>query len=148
MRKCLDDPSALATFERSQLNHDEVQNHAETYAVHRDLLRLRREDPVISRQGAGGIDGAVLSSSCFVVRFFTKDFQQDRLLIVNLGADLELNPAPEPLLGPLEGTQWTVLWSSDNPQYGGCGTAPLDSDDNWKIPGQAAVVLYPVPAEE
>ncbi|MBV9157491.1 MAG: malto-oligosyltrehalose trehalohydrolase, partial [Acidobacteriaceae bacterium] len=44
MRKCLDDPSALATFERSQLNHDEVQNHAETYAVHRDLLRLRRED--------------------------------------------------------------------------------------------------------
>ncbi len=76
-----------------------MQKHSEMYALHRDLLRLRREDSVISRQGADGIDGAVLSPSCFLIRFFSPGFERDRLLLVNLGIDLDLNPAPEPLIG-------------------------------------------------
>lgn len=145
MRRCFDDPSALATFESSKIDHSEIQSHSAMYSLHRDLLRLRRQDPVISRQGADGIDGAVLSSFCFLMRFFSPDYQRDRLMLVNLGTDLDLNPAPEPLLGPPESMQWTTLWSSESPEYGGCGTAPLDTDENWKIPGQAAVVLHPVP---
>jgi maltooligosyltrehalose trehalohydrolase len=144
MQACLADPAALDTFERSKLDYSEIAKHAKAHALHRDLLRLRRQDPVISRQAADGIDGAVLSASCFAVRFFSPDYQNDRLLLVNLGTDLELNPAPEPLLAPPAATEWTKLWSSDDPQYGGCGTAPLDSDENWKIPGQAAVLLKPV----
>jgi maltooligosyltrehalose trehalohydrolase len=144
MRGCFDDPSAPATFDACKLDYSEVKTHAELYALHRDLLRLRRQDPVISRQGADGFDGAVLSASCLVVRFFSPDYRNDRLLIVNLGADLPLDPAPEPLLGPPENRRWVKLWSSDDPQYGGCGTPPLDTDENWRIPGQAAVVLEPV----
>jgi maltooligosyltrehalose trehalohydrolase len=144
MKACLDDPSAFSIFERSKLNHSEANSHGQIYALHRDLLRLRREDPVISRQGEDGIDGAVLSSACFVIRFFSPAYDRDRLLVVNLGIELELNPAPEPLLGPPLQTRWTELWSSDDPQYGGCGTAPLDSDENWRIPGQAAVVMHPI----
>ncbi len=145
MRQCFDNPSAVATFEHSKLDHSEVQKHSEMYALHRDLLRLRREDPVISRQGADGIDGAVLSPSCFLLRFFSPGFERDRLLLVNLGVDLDLNPAPEPLLAPPELKQWATLWSSEAPEYGGCGTAPLDTDENWKIPGRAAVLLLPIP---
>ena len=145
MKECFDDPSALRTFERSKLDHSEVQKHFQMYDLHRDLLRLRREDPVISRQGADGVDGAVLSPGCFLLRFFSSDYRGDRLLLVNLGADLELNPAPEPLLAPPEHTEWAKLWSSDDPQYGGCGTAALDTEQSWKIPGQAAVVLHPQP---
>ncbi len=144
MKKCFDDPSSPQTFERSKLDFSEPQKHAEAYALHRDLLRLRREDPVISLQGEKGIDGAVLSANCFVLRFFSDDFKNDRLLLVNLGVDLDLNPAPEPLLAPPYSSLWTKLWSSDDPQYGGCGTAVLDSQENWKIPGQAAVVLHPI----
>ncbi|MBV9265525.1 MAG: DUF3459 domain-containing protein, partial [Acidobacteriaceae bacterium] len=66
------------------------------------------------------------------------------LLIVNLGPDQELNPAPEPLLAPPQDKQWAMLWSSEDPRYGGCGTPPLDSDENWNIPGESAVVLRPV----
>jgi maltooligosyltrehalose trehalohydrolase len=144
VQACLDDPAALATFDKSKLNHAEVQTHSEMYALHRDLLRLRREDAVISRQGEDGIDGAVLSSGCFVLRFFAPGFRNDRLLVVNLGVELHYNPSPEPLLGPPEGMEWKKLWSSEDARYGGCGTAALDTEENWRIPGQAAVVLRPV----
>jgi maltooligosyltrehalose trehalohydrolase len=143
MRGCFDDPSAPETFERTKLDHSEIDTHTCMYALHRDLLRLRKHDPVISRQGADGLDGAILSPSCLIVRFFSPHYRNDRLLVVNLGADLQWNPAPEPLLAPPLEAQWMKLWSSDDPLYGGCGTAPLDSDDNWRIPGQAAVVLHP-----
>jgi hypothetical protein len=70
----------------------------------------------------------------------------DRLLLVNLGADLDLDPAPEPLLAPPADALWRVLWSSDDVAYGGEGTAPLETRYNWRIPGHAAVVLEPMPA--
>jgi maltooligosyltrehalose trehalohydrolase len=143
MKKCFDDPAAKKTFERSTLNFSESETHGEAYALHRDLLRIRREDPVIARQGEDGIDGAVLSPSCFLVRYFSPDFTDDRLLLVNLGTDLDLDPAPEPLLAPPRSKEWVKLWSSEDPEYGGCGTAPLDTEENWKIPGQAAVLLRP-----
>ena len=43
------------------------------------------------------IDGAVLAAEVFVLRYFGGP-EGDRLLIVNLGSELELTPAPEPLL--------------------------------------------------
>jgi maltooligosyltrehalose trehalohydrolase len=146
MLPCFDDPAAPATFERSKLDHTEVKRHASTYALHRDLLLLRRRDPVISRQGEYGLDGAVLSPSCLLVRFFSEDYQKDRLLLVNLGTEFELAAAAEPLLAPPAAARWAKLWSSDDPQYDGCGTAALDVPGCWRIPGQAAIVLYPAPA--
>jgi maltooligosyltrehalose trehalohydrolase len=138
------DPASPGTFERSRLDHSEVVKHSELYHLHRDLLRLRKEDAIISGQGEYGIDGAVLSTQCFVVRYFSAGYTDDRLLVVNLGVELEFNPSPEPLLGPPEGKAWKKLWSSDDPQYGGSGTAELDSAENWRIPGHAAVVLHPI----
>jgi maltooligosyltrehalose trehalohydrolase len=143
MRGVFDNPAAPATFEKSRLDHAEVSRHAEIYLLHCDLLRLRKEDKVIARQGKDGIDGAVLSQQCFIVRYFSPGYSGDRLLLVNLGIELEFNPSPEPLLGPPEGTVWRTLWSSEDPRYGGCGTAKLDSEENWRIPGQAAVMLMP-----
>lgn len=144
MKSCFMDPCSQETFRKSKLNFSEVETHHTTYQLHVDLLRLRREDPVISRQGADGIDGAVLSHGAFVVRFFSPGFQDDRLLVVNIGGDLKFDPSPEPLLAPPRGTCWRKLWSSEDPAYGGCGTAPLDTQENWIIPGQAAVVLQPI----
>jgi maltooligosyltrehalose trehalohydrolase len=143
---CFHDPASPRTVELCKLDFSEVEKHAAMYALHRDLLRLRRQDPVISRQGADGLDGAVLSAHCFLLRFFSPGFDKDRLLFVNLGTDLDLNPAPEPLLAPPRNMRWSTLWSSDDPQYGGCGTPPLETEESWKIPGLAAAVLVAVPA--
>ncbi len=148
MKSCLNDPCTEETFDRCKLDFSEVEKHKADYALHQDLLKLRREDPVFSQQAAHGIDGAVLSDTAFVLRYFSDGFHDDRLLVINLGVDLEFNPSPEPLLAPPESTQWEKLWSSEDARYGGCGTAPLDSCENWKIPGQAAVVLHPARSEE
>jgi maltooligosyltrehalose trehalohydrolase len=147
MQRCLIDPVDSETFARSKLDLSERQRHAAMYALHCDLLRLRREDPVFRVQRRGGMDGAVLAPEAFVLRFFGPA-HNDRLLVVNLGRDLALTPAPEPLLAPPEGMLWAILWSSEQPQYGGCGTAPLEDEQGWHIPGHAAVVLQPTASSE
>jgi maltooligosyltrehalose trehalohydrolase len=70
----------------------------------------------------------------------------DRLLVLNLGTDLRL--APEPLLAPPVDMRWAVLWSSEDPRYGGNGMPPLETEAHWYIPGHAAVVLAPTPDTE
>ncbi len=72
------------------------------------------------------------------------------ILLVNFGVDLHLDPAPEPLLAPPEKHCWQVLWSSEDPQYGGNGIPPLETEENWRIPGAAAIVMKPAggPADE
>jgi maltooligosyltrehalose trehalohydrolase len=138
------DPGDPGTFNRCKLDLTERERHANIYQMHRDLLRLRRDDPVFSAQRKGGVDGAVLGSEAFVLRFFGEDPlrpEEDRLLVVNLGMDIHLNPAPEPLLAPPLECQWEVQWSSEDPCYGGTGTPPLETTENWRIPGHAAVAL-------
>ncbi len=138
------DPSDPATFERCKLDHSEREMHREIYDLHRDLLKLRRDEPVFRAQKRHGVDGAVLSGEAFLLRFFG-EHGDDRLLLVNLGVDLHLDPAPEPLLAPPDDSEWITQWSSEDPKYGGIGTPPLDSEENWRIPGHAAVLLKPTP---
>lgn len=137
------DPSARSTFERCKLDLLERQAHPEIVALHKDLLRLRRQLPARSR-----FDGAVLGAEAFVLRFFAAD-GDDWLLVVNLGRDLKLREAPEPLLAPPLERTWAVKWSSEDWRYGGCGFAPLENEvDNWLIPGEAAFVLAPCAVEK
>ncbi len=142
MKTCLPRPEDPATYERCKLDFSERERHKSAYDLHRDLLKLRREQPVFRAQRPRGVDGAVLGEAAFVLRYFAED-GQDRILVVNLGRDLRLDPAPEPLLAPPAGKTWDILWSSDDPRYGGNGTAPLDTEENWLIPGEATVVLQP-----
>jgi maltooligosyltrehalose trehalohydrolase len=162
MRSRLPDPANSATFERCKLDFSERERHAAAHALHRDLLRLRRDDPVIRAHGAHGLDGAVLSETAFLLRFFG-DNGDDRLLVVNFGRAFRLDPAPEPLLAPPVERRWTILWTTDAPEYGGTGTPHLEADrvmqgehasgDSphralkaepvWHIPGECAVLLSP-----
>ena len=79
-----------------------------------------------------------------MLRFFGEG-GDDRLLLVNLGRDINFNPAPEPLLAPPDGALWTMLWSSEATAYGGTGTPPLETKNNWFIPGHAAIAMRPAP---
>jgi maltooligosyltrehalose trehalohydrolase len=146
MQPSIQAPGNPCIFERCKLDFTERESHRAIYDLHKDLLRLRREDTVFSSQKPGGLDGAVLTEECLLLRFFA-DAGDDRLLLVNFGRDLHLDPAPEPLLAPPEGMQWQILWSSEAPKYGGTGTPPLDSKDNWRIPGHAAVAMRPIPTD-
>ena len=67
----------------------------------------------------------------------------DRLLLVNFGRDLHLDPAPEPLLAPPEGADWRVLWSSEDRALRRLrARCHPDTEDNWRLPGEVdAAVL-------
>jgi maltooligosyltrehalose trehalohydrolase len=138
------DPADPATMEAARLDWSQRERNHESLALHRDLLRLRRADPVIAQQSGacnGAADGAVIAPNAFAIRFFSAE-HGDRLLIVNLGIGLDLSPAPEPLMAPPFGKRWHMLWSSECVEYGGYGTPRLDDDTRgWRIPPQATVLL-------
>jgi maltooligosyltrehalose trehalohydrolase len=145
MQNRLPDPRDPDTYARCKLDFSERQKHAEEYSLHKDLLRLRREDPVLAgRSNRRAVDGAVLADDAFVLRYFGEKHGDDRLLVVNLGRDLRLNPAPEPLLAPPADALWEIAWSSEDPRYGGVATPPLESPEfNWYLLGEAAVLVKP-----
>ncbi|MCC2641394.1 MAG: 1,4-alpha-glucan branching protein [Nitrospira sp.] len=131
------DPSVPSVFERSKLDLSERERHAECLGLHRDLLRVRREDPVIARQARELVDGAVIGPAAFLLRYAGQD-GDDRLLLVNLGADVNLRPAPEPLLAPPVSRSWSLAWSSDDSRYGGPGVIEPLTKEGWMLPAESA----------
>ena len=94
------------------------------------------------------IDGAVLGpAGVCISRFFAPD-GADRLLVVNLGRDLHMNPAPEPLLA-----QRRRKPTHTGTQYGRAKTRNMavTAPPHWiptitgKFLGEAAVVLAAKP---
>jgi maltooligosyltrehalose trehalohydrolase len=134
------DPCTASAFFRSKLDHAERERHPHVYALYRDLLHLRRSDPVIAAQRRDRLDGAVLAAHAFVLRFFDP-VHGDRLLTVNLGADLELVSAPEPLLAPPTGMRWIMVWSSEHLRYGGLGALDPCGAAGWRLPSDSATLL-------
>jgi maltooligosyltrehalose trehalohydrolase len=139
-QEAVPDPADESTFERSRLNLSERTRHAAIYRLHRDLLRLRREDPVLGLQDRRALDGATLGVHALVLRYGAAN-DEDRLLVVNLGADLHFVPAPEPLLAPIEGGSWILQWSSEHPCYGGSGIINPLSEEGWDIPAASATLF-------
>ncbi len=136
-------PHDRSTFERCRLDHDERRGglHAEAWEMHRDLLGLRRRDAVLAVRDRRRLDGAVIGPEALLLRWFG-DGGDDRMLVMNLGADLRLEPAPEPLLAPPEGRRWALLWASEDPRYGGRGAVSPESPDGvWSLAGHAATLL-------
>ena len=140
------DPALRETFECCVLDWSERDRNPEALELHRDLLCLRREDPVFAAQDSSAMEGAVIAHEAFLLRFYGSD-GDDRLMLVNLGRDLHWHPAAEPLVAPPPGSDWAILFSSDDPQYGGSGTALLDTKQ-WGVPGHATVVLAPRPERD
>jgi maltooligosyltrehalose trehalohydrolase len=138
------DPADPATFAACKL--DRTERDEALLALHRDLLALRRTDPVIRQQRRDRLDGAVLGDHAFVLRWFDAE-HGDRLLLVNLGPDVALRPAPEPLVAPPRDCTWQLAWSSDEPRYAGPGVIDAQADGGWYVAGEAAT-LFTVGAKQ
>jgi maltooligosyltrehalose trehalohydrolase len=133
----LPDPASPRTFERSRLDPGERARRPDAVALHRDLLALRRTDAAFAAQRAP--EGRSLGGAALVLRF-ARDDGLDRLLLLNLGADLVLEHGGDGLLAPPSGTLWDLRWSSDDPRYGGSGT-PAAAREGRLIPSESALVL-------
>ncbi len=145
VQAAMPDPDDESVFERCRLDFSERETNAPAYSLHRDLLRIRRTDDVLA--GKYRIDGAVLTPEAFLIRYMGNG-GSDRLLIVNLGSDVDVAPVPEPLLAPPRGARWHLQWSSEAVAYGGSGRAPLHPHPSWHLPGETAVLLRPGPLDD
>ncbi len=135
------DPADPSTFVRCKLDWAERRANVQSVYLHRDLLRLRREDAVLRAPRLRGLDGAVINEHAFMLRFFGGG-NGDRLLLVNFGARLHADPMPEPLLAPPRGEHWRTVFGTEAPKYGGWGTPPIETDkDGWWLPAESATLL-------
>ena len=142
-RRSLRAPDDPQVFASCKLNLSEREKNRAIYDLHVDLLKLRRGDSRFRQQISGGVDGAVLGPASFVLRYFAEG-NDDRLLMVNFGKSQVLEPAPEPLLAPPLGYGWEMLWTSDSPRYGGAGSAPVATQEQWVLPAESTVAFRPV----
>jgi len=143
MQARIADPGAVETFRRCVLDHAERERHGEALALHRDLIALRQD---LFAAGPRRIDGAALGENAWILRYFGED-GDDRLLVVNIGRDRAFETIAEPLFAPAENRSWRLVWSSEDPRYGGTGIPEPIVDGAWRIPGHAAIFLAPTDRE-
>jgi maltooligosyltrehalose trehalohydrolase len=140
-------PGDLRTFEDCRLDWSERNRNSEALSLHRDLLALRRNDPVFSAQCYGAVDGAVIGPEAFLLRYFGER-GDDRLLVINLGRYLTPQSLAEPLVAPPHGRMWREIFSSENPAYGGGGSPIFQNAARWRIPGHTAIALAAMPESD
>jgi maltooligosyltrehalose trehalohydrolase len=133
------DPCARDTVRRSTLNFPSCNRDDATWRLFKDLLELRRLDPVLAARPTV-VEGTTLNEHAFLIRWLGGT-NGDRLLLVNLGAQIEARPWPEPLLAPRPGMRWEPAWSSDSPRYGGMGAVSPLLDEGWQSGAECATWL-------
>lgn len=142
---CLLDPCSHETVVRSTLDFSECARNVAPLRLFRDLIRMRRQDPVLNRRPLLGFDGATLTENAFVLRWYT-EAGNDRLLVVNLGAQIDRSAIAEPLLAAPAGRIWRMIWSSNEPQYGGLGTLVPGQSDGWQFDAESTVFCCAEPS--
>lgn len=145
MQERLPVPADPATFQSSKLDWAEAERQAGILSLHRDLLTMRRTDTTFSQASERHIDGAVIGEAALLIRYFTPDPAGHRLMLLNLGRDLQFGVAAEPLVAPPRGHRWSVAWSSEHPDYDGAGRRPIDPAQFWILPSDCALVFTPEP---
>ncbi|HEX6566873.1 MAG TPA: DUF3459 domain-containing protein, partial [Chthoniobacterales bacterium] len=137
----LPNPGDESTFEQSKLNFDDLRTHESVYLLHKDLIALRRSDPVINGRERYSLDGAIYGPHLLILRYFGLEAGNDRLLLINFDRDQVISPAPIPLLAALPGRSWEIIFSSEDPRYAGQGAPAIHFDERLRMAGYSTAVF-------
>jgi maltooligosyltrehalose trehalohydrolase len=139
----ISNPGDADAFAHCKLSEAERTADHPITRLYRDLLHLRRDDPVLT--GIGGpdfvIDSSAPTASVLLVRYLGR--AGHRLLIVNLGRD-HVSSMNDPLLAPAPGSRWDLSWSSEDPTYAGSGVSLYLREGRWRFPAHSASLLHSV----
>ena len=130
------------SLESCRLSHETGARGALVSRLYRDLLALRREDPSLGSH-AERLMGATLGERTMVLRYLGANRETDRLLIVNLGPDMNVASAAQPLVAPPAAHEWSLLWCSEDRVYGGSGAALSTPPAQLTATGHATSVFAP-----
>ncbi|MDE3109214.1 MAG: malto-oligosyltrehalose trehalohydrolase, partial [Acidobacteriota bacterium] len=140
------DPQDESTFTRSRIKWSSrcAEPHKFLLALYRELLRLRRDDPVLSRRDKNALEAIPFDSpKALVLRRWHHEHQ--RLAIFNFETDAAS------LAISLPDGVWAKLLDSQDPCWGGLGgDAPARIESSGEVrltvPG-SSFVLYQTPSE-
>jgi maltooligosyltrehalose trehalohydrolase len=131
-------PASKETFLACKLKWEEMEKapHQAAYHLYKTLLALRKKDPTLSQPHH--LDGSVCGN-LLLIRYFGKG-NDDRLVICNMGKDLQVSSLADPLFAPPLDKKWELLFSSNDIGYGGNGT-PAWGSPFWDMPAYTTYVL-------
>ena len=142
-RKGIPDPQSPETFARSKLNFEERETHAGTYALYRELLRLRREDPVLRVQDRLQTRATEVGPQIVVVERWDGD--ERRVLVANFGPSVGITFADQPDLKQRLESEWKLLLTSSDRRFGGdggaCGLTSEGQDRRVEMPARTAAIF-------
>lgn len=136
-RARIPDPQAVETFMRSKLAPAERGRNAAIERLHRDLLSLRRHDPVLRVQDRLRTRATAPTPDLVAMARWSE--AGARLLLVNLGS--EPRTAWASLNAGLPPGPWRTLWHSRDAAYGGDGAAPVIDAEGVTLPDRSATLL-------
>lgn len=129
------DPQDEETYQRSRIDYRlrETGRHRVLRSYYRELLRLRREHPVLSRRIRKGMNPVALERERALL--VTRSHGDDRTAsICHFGE----GPASIPV--PLSPGRWETILDSSDPRWGGGGSGV---PDEVRSDGQAVLALGP-----
>ena len=133
-------PSDEDAFRGCRLQWVDSRNAAEALKLHGDLLRLRRDDPVLASLGTSDVAIATSAPTPAIVVARYEREREKRLLLVNLGT-LTIFEMNDPLLAAPSGQRWEMTWCSEHADYGGRGIVESFGDGQWKLQPHCAWLL-------
>ncbi len=132
VRECIPDPQAKETFQRSQLNWDDLARdpHAGTLLLYQDLIRLRRNDPCLASGGTSR-SRAIGKGIVLLERTDASGTDVLGLLITWIPGSVAV----------LDSADWSVVLNTESDRYTTDPRPPL-----VKTEAEATVVHFPCPA--
>src|SRR5687768_16764211 len=139
------DPGAVETFERSTLDRSarSKPGHRELYALYRELLRVRREEPALRPGGAEPHVEYNAEQGWITLELAASGSEGADLMVLFNLAKTEVDV---PVAPPKAGS-WEHLLSTEDSDFGGKGSVPKTSNADGRNPGRLrlparSAVLY------
>jgi maltooligosyltrehalose trehalohydrolase len=144
-RKRMPVPSDEAAFRSCQIDWADSEEGAFAWKLHLDLLRMRRDDPVLAHAGTPDVTvvSSAPTSTVLILRYERQ--RNERLILLNLGtlSTLLMN---DPLLAAPAGQAWSMTWCSEHVAYGGRGIAEDFGEGPWTLQPHCAWLLQNAPS--
>ncbi len=143
LRESIPDPQADETFARSKLNLAERGINVGTYDLYRELLRLRRTDPVLVERDRTRTKADAIGAQVVTVARWVGD--EYRLLVANFGPSTGIPLADHPTLAALPGEKWRLLLTTSERRFRGgndrCGLTGQGERRRLEMPARTAAVF-------
>ncbi len=146
-RARIPDPQAERTFTDSKLRWHERERapHRGILELHRELLRMRREEPALRNPARAGFAVAALGDRTLAIRR-SADSAEALIAVIHFGEALELDLGAATVTQPAPATRWApAVWTEDE-RFGGAGRGDVAGRDGATLvlSGPGAVILRAV----